>query len=477
MNIPILLFSLLSFFQAPSAAPKLLELKVAGQPVPLYEFPAGAFAVFEVARPVTVELRAGFDVRWVDIRPLSAGVVPKIGSDHNTLTFQMKAPVPLTVEFNGDWKRNVVHLFANPPEKNPPAPDTPNVRYFGPGVHEAGVIELKDGETLYLAPGSWVKGVVRSFGAKNIAIRGRGILDASILARRTGDGGQPQAAPSGPAVRGPRNVIYLEKTEGAKVEGITLVNAPSWTFYLRGARGTHVDGVRLMSYSAACSTDGIDIVSSSDTLVENVFVRGNDDCIAIKNMDDIDQRNITVRNSVFWNMPCGNGVEIGFEMRSAKTEKVRFENIDIIRVERGAAISIHNGDSAVIEDVVFDNIRIEDARHKLIDFAVVYGRYGAKDRPDRSRQSDPGGAWDGVMILAPEERAARSKDRGVVRNVRVRNLHVVDGGLPFSVIAGFDREHPVENVVIEGWKFLGRPIRNVSDGKFSVEHAPGFTIR
>jgi hypothetical protein len=176
-------------------------------------------------------------------------------------------------------------------------------------------------------------------------------------------------------------------------------------------------------------------------------------------------------------MPCGNAIEVGFELRTAKVEEIRFEDIDIIRVERGSVISIHNGDSAVVDNVVYDNIRVEDARHKLIDFAVVYGRYGAIDRPDRSAPVDLGGAWDGVMRLTAEEKAMRAKNRGYIRNVRVTNLNVVEGALPFSVISGFDKEHAVENVVIENLKYLGRPIRNAAEGKFSVDNAPGFVIR
>jgi len=57
------------------------------------------------------------------------------------------------------------------------------------------------------------------------------------------------------------------------------------------------------------------------------------------------------------------------------------------------------------------------------------------------------------------------------------NLQVVDGILPFSIISGYDKEHSVDNVRIEGLKYLGRPIRNAADGKFSIENAPGFEIR
>ena len=466
----------------PPTAVSLFKVSAGGHPVELHEFGGGAFGLFEVPKPIEITVHAGFNVQWAVVRPLSAGVVPVISADHSTITFQLKRAIPLTVEFNGELKR-VIHLFAYTPEKDPPKPGTPNVRYFGPGTHEAGIIELLDGETLYLAPGAWVKGGVRSYGTKNVVIRGRGVLDAaglpprgSPLLQAPGKLGTPPPARYG---GGGLNVIYLEKTENAKVEGITLFNSPQWTLYLKSARGTHIDGVRLLSWSIPTTTDGIDIVSSSDTLVENVFYRGNDDCIAIKNLDNIDQSNITVRHSVFWNMIGGNGLEIGFENRSAKTSKVRFEDIDIIHVERGAAISIHHGDSGIIEDIVYDNIRVEDARHKLIDFTILLGNYGA-DRPtaeQRAAWRDVGGAWDGVMNVPVAERAALAPGRGIVRNVRITNLKVVDGILPFSILSGFSPERPIENIVIEGMTYLGRPLRNAAEARLSVSDVKGLVIR
>jgi hypothetical protein len=441
----------------------------------------------EVTRPVAVEVRAAFDIRWVDIRPKSAGITPVIAPDHSSFRFQLDKPEPLTIEFNGDWKR-VIHLFGNPPEKDAPKPGAPNVRYFGPGVHEAGQIDLKDGETLYLAAGAWVKGTVNSIGTKGVSIRGRGILDGSGMRRS----GAAASAPIAPTPAGPvqqpaqpaqygsrRNMIYLEGTQGARVEGITMINSPTWTFYARNTNGTRVDGVRILNGRGPCSTDGIDLVSSSDALVENVFIRTNDDNVVIKNSDSKDIHDVTVRRAVFWNEPCGNAVEIGFELRTGTIEKLRFEDIDIIRVERGAALSIHNGDSATVRDVVFQNIRVEDVRHKLIDFALVYGQYGP-DRPEtqeeRTRRMDPGGAWDGVLRCTPEQRAALAKNRGHISNIRVTNLQVLES-LPYSVIAGWDAGHQVSNVVIEGMTHLGRPIRSVADGKFSVDQASGLQFR
>jgi hypothetical protein len=459
--------------------------KVNGRPLPLTAFKQGDFAQFELARPMEIELRAGFDVRWVEVRPKSAGIVPVIGADHATVRFTIKNPAPVTVEFNDDLK-HVLHLFAYAPEKDAPAPDAPNVRYFGPGLHEPGLIELKDGETLYLAPGAWVKGNVRSIGTRNVAIRGRGVLDGSFLMR----GATPAAAAAAPADPvqprprpgpGARNMIYLERTEGAKIEGITVFNSQSWTVYLRQANGTRIDGVRILNPSDSYGDDGFDIVSSSNVTVENVFVRTNDDCVVVKNSNDVDTHDIVVRKAVFWNMPTGgNAVEVGFELRSQPVRDIRFEDIDIIHVERGAAISIHNGDSTTVQNVVFDNIRVEDVRRKLLDFAVVFAQYGP-DRPqsqeERTARMDRGGAWDGLQRYTAEEQPERAKFRGHIRNIVVRNLHVVDGALPYSVIAGFDAEHAVEDVTVEGLTYLGRPIRSAAEGKFAISQARGVVIK
>jgi hypothetical protein len=82
-----------------------------------------------------------------------------------------------------------------------------------------------------------------------------------------------------------------------------------------------------------------------------------------------------------------------------------------------------------------------------------------------------------LFAYAPEEKAERARFRGHVRNIRVTNLHVVDGSLPYSILAGFDAEHTVENVLIEGLRYLDKPIRTLEDGKFALEYAPGFELR
>src|SRR5208282_23461 len=124
-------------------------------------------------------------------------------------------------------------------------------------------MDLRDGETLYLAPGAWVKGNVRSIGTKNVTVRGRGVLDGSDV------GGPGATGIVGPGSAGLRNLVYLERTEGARLEGVTLFNCHgAWTVYMTGTTGTWVDGLRILNPSPEYGDDGFDIVSSSNVLVE-----------------------------------------------------------------------------------------------------------------------------------------------------------------------------------------------------------------
>ena len=54
-----------------------------------------------------------------------------------------------------------------------------------------------------------------------------------------------------------------------------------------------------------------------------------------------------------------------------------------------------------MKNVVFEDIRIENARQKLFDFAIFRSQYfeeGAKD-PEERKRLYLNGAWDGVLMV------------------------------------------------------------------------------
>jgi Glycosyl hydrolases family 28 len=438
-----------------------------GRPLELHGFSGGSFGIFAEDGRSEIVIRTGFDVRWVNVRPLSAQAVYAIGPNHRDISIAIKDATPLTVEFNDDLGQ-VVHLFPYKAEQDEVHEGGPKVHYFGPGVHDAGLIDLKPGETVYLAAGAWVKGMIRARNVRGVSIDGHGVLDGSEIEK--GGGGYAEQGP-----------ILLDGTQDARIEGITIFNSREWTVHLRRANGTKINGIKILNPGAWNGDDGIDIDSSSHVVVENVFVRTNDDCVVVKNMADVEVSDIWIRHSVVWNMPNGgNGVEIGFENRSHAISDVHVEDVDMIHVERGAAISIHDGDSGVVENVSYNNIRVEDARRKLMDFAVLYAPYGP-DKPaskaEISQRTDRGGTWDALLCYLPSEKAALAGRRGHIRNITVKNLQVVAGALPYSVVAGFDAGHGVENVVIDDVSYEGRGLRDAASAKLVTDYATGIVIR
>ena len=101
----------------------------------------------------------GTEVESAVVRPLSLGVTPDVSG--GVVRFALNSPANAVVEYNGQVK-GALHLFLSAPETDAPKPGDPNVRYLGPGIHDARVIVPNDGETIYLAEGCVLRGAVQA---------------------------------------------------------------------------------------------------------------------------------------------------------------------------------------------------------------------------------------------------------------------------------------------------------------------------
>ena len=454
-------------YPAPDSARRAADFRVTvnGRDVFVYDNAVSAMSQFSFAGSVTVEITSTYDLRWVDIRPKNAGITLTVTP--TKITFTLTKPGQFSIERNGEHNR-ALYVFASPLETNIPKSNDPNVRYFAPGkIYDVGTLTLKSNETIYIAGGAIVRGNIIATDAQNISIRGRGILDASQL----NDG----------------RLVRLWRCRKVDIEGITIVNSPGWTLVLLDC-----DDVTIRNHQQVCwrnGSDGIDLVGTSHVRIHDCFLRNNDDNIVVKSFSidpdtyysqpgkGRDVTDILVERCVIWNMPWGNALEIGFELRCKTVNAIIFSDCDLIHVDRGAALSIHNGDEATVENITYDNIRVEDAPHKLIDLAVFWSQYST-DRPatqdERIRQYKQG-AWDGVLRVPPGQEAAHATNRGRIRNITFRNIAVTDGQFPYSILYGYDAQHAVDNVRFENLTIHGKPIRSARDGHFSVENATGIS--
>lgn len=473
------------------------ETFVYASPIP------AAWCSFEISGTVEIVVETYYrDIKWVDIRPRSAQILPSFKD--KTIRFKIDKPQKLSVELNGSL-RHPLFIFANAPEKNKPSKADPNVLFFEAGkIHYAGMIEAKNNQTIYIEGGAVVVGVIKAENTKNLRIAGRGIIDGTYNRLfssdliKTGDTAQIRQNKSGKY----EQFIRLDRCENVSIEGITLFNSTSWQIVPINCKDLNINDIKIISDNP--SDDGIDVVHSQKVLIENSFIRTKDDCVVIKaymkktkdygidsvlvqspntyktyfthQVQEVDD--VITRQCVFWNAAWGNALEIGFELNGAEVKNIQFKDCDIIHVEAGAVLSIHNAGKSLVSNILFENIRIEDARQKLFDVAIFRSRYSEDGtrNPEEAPKMYLHGAWDGVQITPPEKKDYHAQFRGKVQGVTFKNISIIEGLFPFSIFYGFDNEHDVKNIRIQNLKVHGQKIKSLQNAKCYIENTTDLTI-
>jgi len=459
------------------------EVMVNGKKNFVYYSPVpAAYCSFDINGPVDIVIKVRRDVKWVDVRPRSAGI--HVRFKDSIIQLRLAKPQQLSIELNGSIK-NPLFLFANAPDIHKPEKNDKNVIYFEAGkIHYPGVIDLKSNQTLYIEGGAVVLGVIKAKGANNIKIAGRGVIDGTYnnrfsdsLVKKSKDDTSLLRTLKGKYHR----FMEFVDCSNVTIEGITLHNSTTWQIVPINCTNVHIKNIKIISDQA--SDDGIDIVRSKKVTIENCFIRTKDDNIVIKAHLDypktISVDNVLVSNCILWNALWGNAIEIGFELNAAEIKNIIFRNIDIIHVEAGAALSIHNAGSGHVKNVRFEDIRIEDARQKLFDFAIfrsVYSEDGTRD-PEVRKRFYLNGAWDGVLSVPADKKDHHATYRGQISNILLKNIKVIDGLFPFSVFYGFDAQHPVKDVVIENLVVHGKKIQRLAAAKLYQENTGNILLR
>lgn len=431
----------LSTYTYPPSCPSSPTYRLAaeGQPQFVYHTAVADFAAFGADSPVRVEVTLPAGTGAAAVHPLSRGISSERAGD--TLRFTLPGAGNYLVQPEG---LNPLFLYVNPLDLNLPA-DSPNVRRIPAGtLVEAGSLTLQSGETLCIEPGAVLRGTVRISNAQNVTICGGGILD----------GGYTGAPLERPRAR----LLVAEGCQNVTLRDIILIQPEVWMVVIGACQQVHIHNLR--EIGEVISSDGIDVVGSRDVLIENCCLRNNDDCIVIKSTRGDsplgvdwrgDVQNVTARNCILWNAQAGNALEIGHELQAEHIRDIRFEDIDIICVHgHGAPFSIHNGDRAVVENVVFENIRVEHHYDKLIDFRIMRSRYNLDE------------------------------ERGQVRNVTLRNIEVTESlynpGYTISVIGGWDAAHTIAGVHFENFRLGGRRVLKPEDLPLYTAHCREITF-
>ena len=453
---------------------------------PLGETEVASFACWEMSGPVEVRARSARPVESVRVRPASAGIAPRVEGDG--ISFAIEKPGQYTLEVNGIHR--ALHIFADPPEEGAPDPDDPNVRHFGPGVHCAGLIRMESGQTLYIAAGAVVYGAVLAEKARDIAIRGRGILDGSRFAREHLTG-----------------LVCLHDCDNVRMEGVVLRDSPVFTVIPMACRGLHISNIKIIG-NWRYNSDGVDFSNCRDCSLEDSFLRTFDDSVCVKGYESfgpflyrlrlageshMDRRftaygvegtfaelqkrfgtypcppevcdHIRVRGCVIW-CDWGRPLEVGAETQADEIHDLVFEDCDLIHNICGSVMSVQNSDRALCRDILYRDIRVELDDHP--------GRPVIVKSPDEPWEKPYDGHLPALIHMQNSiGYVSADEERGRIDDVRFEKISVTAPKMPQSRIRGFDAEHLVQRVSISGLTLNGEPVTDLESAGIRTNEFTG----
>jgi len=268
--------------------------------------------------------------------------------------------------------------------------------HFPAGKYLSGAIFLKSNVTLHIGEGATLlastsfedfppftphwriqsddtkrSSLITGIDLENIAVTGRGTLNGqgkpwwdALRSDNQKKEGQKKILNYGR----PR-VINLYRCHNVLIEGVTIVDSPSWTVHLVGCENLVVDGISIINPESGPNTDGVNPESCRNVRISNCFIDTGDDCITLKSGRDEEGRlkgrpteNVTITNCVMYK---GHGaVVIGSEM-SGDVRNVTADNIVCVGTDRAVRIKSTRGRGGIVENIRFSNFVVENVREPI----------------------------------------------------------------------------------------------------------------
>jgi polygalacturonase len=354
------------------------------------------------------------------------------------------------------------------------------------GEFLTGPLELPDDTTLFLSRGA-VLGFVSDPGryepvetrwegimchamhplifarnAKNIAIRGEGIIDGNGKTWWEAHRGKKAGKQTGPlsliekrlaalngflgdqpSGGGGRETQFLRppllqflSCRGVTIEGVTIRNSPFWTIHPVFSEKILIKDVRIENPADAPNTDGIDIDSCSEVTITGTIVDVGDDCLALKAgsgpiglAEGRPTRNVTISDCTF--LHGHGGVVIGSETAGG-IENLDVSNCRFVGSDRGIRIKSRRGRGGTIQNLSFRNLVMEKVLAPLT-INLFYNCGVKATEAEALFSQNPAKA----TVLTPK-----------IRNVRVSNLVATECRASAGFIVGLP-ESKIENLSLE----------------------------
>ncbi|WP_302562354.1 glycosyl hydrolase family 28 protein [Phocaeicola coprocola] len=395
----------------------------------------------------------GFDVSWTNIPVDKNGTMVKIKSrgkikdvvikpsqqsinykiSDSILELKLDKPIKMVVEINGG-SLHPLYIFGYKQKQY--TIKHKNIVRFSPGFHKIGNrYPIKSNTAYILENGAYLKGDFYAKGTvENVIIAGQGVIDS---------GNQNWQHP----LNGVLSNIQFEDGRYIELYDVTLVNAGNFQFKLQTkADGTriNINGINMIAWNQ--NTDGIHISDmdwhdhaiigngkNTKLLVENCFIRANDDAILL--CDGVSE--CVVRNCYF--IDDGGGATFCLSWGAHQpVKRVDVRQCYIISKQKDNPIfrANHAGE-AHIKNVYFKDIYIDGNVNCLVGLYIMPHRY------------DPDAGF------------------GKISKIKFENIHL-KGICKANYILGLDSLHTIDNIYFKNLFINGKHITKSEDGNFLI---------
>jgi len=357
-------------------------------------------------------------------------------------------PIELFSHTTLDLEEGAILSFIPEPERYPP------VRTRWEGVECFALHPLvfaRDGEDITLTGKGTLDGGGLPWWEMVRAKRQRGQAGPETpgeqeLARLNGDFRSQPGGGGGRAMQFLRPpLVQFYRCRGICMEGLSLKDSPFWTVHPVFCQDLVLRDLRITNPPKAPNTDGIDIDSCAQVLVEGCSVSVGDDGIAVKSGSGEDGRrvgipsvSVTVRDCVV--EAAHGGIVIGSETAGG-VQGVRADHCRFIGTDRGVRIKTRRGRGGEVRDLEFRDIVMEE---NLCPLAInMYYRCGAENE-----SRNPEGPFSQEALPVNEGTPS-------IRNILVESCRAWNCRASAGFVAGLP-ESPVENLTIRDCVFSTR---------------------
>lgn len=179
------------------------------------------------------------------------------------------------------------------------------------------------------------------------------------------------------------NLLVLTNCNNVLLEDFTIENSPAWTTHTLLTNNLIVRNLTVKNPWNAQNSDGIDVESCKNVLIENSRFDVGDDGICIKSGRDEEGRkrgvpteNVIVRNNIVYH--AHGGFVIGSEM-SGGAKNIWVSDCSFIGTDIGLRFKTTRGRGGIVENIHIKNITMANILYDAILFDMYYMAKDPKD--------------------------------------------------------------------------------------------------